>query len=95
MVVTEVSQTMFNPAGMRMRRSLVAVIVGVELSVTVSVLAVAAACPTVKLWLAAEDSVAATTGATAISRANTPPFDDVAHEALGVVSAVVACHWAM
>ena len=54
-LVTDVSQTMFNAAGIRMRMSLVAVIVGVELSVTVSVLAVAAACPTEKVWFAAEE----------------------------------------
>jgi hypothetical protein len=60
-VVTDVSQIMFNPAGIRIRRLLVAVIVAVEESVTVSVLAVAAACPTVKLWFAAEESMAAVT----------------------------------
>ena len=45
-VVTDVSHVMFSAAGIRMRRSCAAVIVGVEASVTVIVLAVAAACPT-------------------------------------------------
>jgi hypothetical protein len=50
----------------------------------------------VKLWFAAEESVAGlTVAAAAISRANPPEFEDVVHEALGVVSATVSCHSAM
>jgi hypothetical protein len=87
---------MLNPAGIRMRMSFAVVIAGVELSVTVSVLAVVEACPTVKVWFAAEDTVAGPApAAAAISRANPPDVKDVAHVALGVVSAEVACHSAM
>ena len=45
-------------AGIRMRMSCESVMVGVELSVIVIVLAVWAACPTENVWFAAEDSVA-------------------------------------
>ena len=55
--VTDASHVMLSAAGIRMRRSCAAVIVGVEPSVTISVLAADAACPTVNVWLAAEDSV--------------------------------------
>ena len=55
--VTDVSHVIFSAAGIRMRRSWEAVMVGVAASVTVSVLATAAACPTVKVWFTAEESV--------------------------------------
>jgi hypothetical protein len=49
---------MFNAAGIRMRMSLVAVIVATEASVTASWLATVAPCPTVNVWFAVEESVA-------------------------------------
>ena len=57
-VVTVASQVMLSAAGIRMRMSWAAVIVGLELSVTVSVLAVVEPCPTVKTWFAAEERAA-------------------------------------
>ena len=57
-VVTVGSHVMLNVAGIRIRMSLAAVIVTDDASVTVTTLAVVVACPTVKLWFAAEEMVA-------------------------------------
>src|SRR5712691_8731326 len=48
---------MLKPAGMRIRKSLAAVMLGVAASVTVIVLIAVIGSPTVKLWFAAEESV--------------------------------------
>ena len=71
--VTVGSHVMLNVAGIRIRMSLAAVIVTDDASVTVTTLAVVVACPTVKLWFAAEETVApALIGIAAI--ASSPPY---------------------
>ena len=57
-VVTVVSQIMLNVDGIRIRMSLVAVIVDVAASVTVTAAAGVDACPTVKYWFSAEEMLA-------------------------------------
>jgi hypothetical protein len=57
-VVTDVSHVMLNVTGIWIRMLLVAVISSVVSSVTVRLLAVVDACPTVKVWFAAEETVA-------------------------------------
>src|SRR5216117_3512697 len=59
-VVSAVFQVMLNVAGMRIRMSLVAVIVAVAASVTVTGLIAVAASPTTNTWFAADANVGCT-----------------------------------
>src|SRR6266516_5012 len=72
-VVSAVFQVMLNDAGMRMRRSFVAVMVGVTPSVIVIGLIAVGACATAKLWFAADAMVGATIWIVRLSRAAVPP----------------------
>ncbi len=72
-VVTAVFQVMLNVAGIRMRRSPVAVIVGVAASVTVTGLIAVAAWPTTNTWFAAEANVGCTIWIVRLSVAVAPP----------------------
>ena len=56
-----VFHVMLNVAGIRMRRSCAAVMVGVDASVIVIGLIAAAACPATKSWFAADAIVGCTT----------------------------------
>src|SRR5207244_4121510 len=72
-VVSAVFHVMFTVAGMRMRRSVAAVIVARPASVTVIGLIAAGAWPTTKLWFAAEAIVGATIWIVRLSLAAVPP----------------------
>ena len=72
-VVSAVFHVRATVAGMRIRRSLSAVMLGVAASVTVIGLIAVAAWPTTNTWLAAEASVGCTTWIVRLSLAFVPP----------------------
>ena len=71
-VVSAVFQLMLNDAGIRMRRSFAAVMVGAGASVTVIGLIAAGAWPTTKTWSPADAMVGATTWIVRLSRTAVP-----------------------
>ena len=71
--VSAVFQVMLTEAGMRIRMSPAAVMVGVAASVTVMALIAVAAWPTRKSWFAADAIVGCTTWTVRLSRAAVPP----------------------
>ena len=72
-VVTPVFQLMLTAAGIRIRMSLAAVMLGVAASVTVIALIAVAAWPTTKTWFAADAIVGATTWIVRLSLAFVAP----------------------
>ncbi len=72
-VVSVVFQIMLTDAGMRMRMSPAAVMVGVAASVIVMALIAVAACPTRNSWSAADAIVGCTIWIVRLSRAAVPP----------------------
>ena len=72
-VVSAVFQLMLTAAGIRIRMSLAAVMLGVAASVTVIALIAVAAWPTTKTWFAADAIVGATTWIVRLSLAFVPP----------------------
>ncbi len=76
-VVSVVFQVMLSVTGMRMRRSLAAVMVGLTASVTVIGLIAVGAWPTTKSWFPAEETVGATIWIVRLSVAFVAPPDPV------------------
>ena len=74
-VVSAVFQIMLSVAGMRMRMSCAAVMLGVAASVIVIALMAVAACPTTNSWFAAATIVGCTTWIVRPSLAAVPPPD--------------------
>ncbi len=72
-MVSAVFQVMFAVAGIRMRISCAAVMVGMDASVTVIGLIVVGICPTTKTWLAADAIVGCTTWIVRLSLALVAP----------------------
>src|SRR5437867_3679466 len=72
-VVSAVFQLMLKDAGIRMRRSVAALMAGIAASVTVIALIAVGACPTTKAWLATDPIVGARISIVRLSLAAVAP----------------------